>query len=128
LPVQDLIFVVIQAYLPEGEIFTGIGVLLSVRILIPLLRRHYNPPSKATKAISATQNALTNVFERIEEFFRRLETYIQVPPTAGMTHMMVAIMIEVLSILAIVTREVDRHRPGKLITCMNRHCRLIVTQ
>jgi len=129
LPVQDLIFVVIQAYLPTGEIFTGIGVLLSVRIfLIPLLRQHYNPLSKATKAISASQNALTNVFERIEIFFRRLETYVQVPPTAGMTQIMVEIMIEVLSILAIVTREVSQGRAGKLIACMNRHCRLIVTQ
>ena len=41
LPVQDLIFVIIQVDLPVGEIFAGIRVLLrlSVRIfLIPLLR------------------------------------------------------------------------------------------
>ena len=41
LPFYDLIFVVIQVYPPAGVIFTGIGVLLSVRIfLIPQLRLH----------------------------------------------------------------------------------------
>jgi len=110
-------------------IFAGIGVLLSVSIFsIPLLRRLEHPPSKATKAVSASQDALTNVFERIENFFRRLETYVQVPPTAGMTDMIVKIMIEVLSILAIATREISQGRASKLMTCMSRHCRLIVVQ
>ena len=128
MPVQDLIFVIIQVDFPAGEIFAGIRVLLrlSVRIfLIPLLRRHYNPLSKATTGISASQIALTD----IETCFRRLETYVQVPPTAGMTHKMVEIMIEVLSILAIVTREASGEgQAGKLIAYMNRHCRSIVTQ
>jgi len=45
-----------------------------------------------------------------------------------MTHNMVEIMIEVLSILAIVTKEAGQGHAGKLIAYMNRHCRLIVTQ
>jgi len=85
-------------------------------------------PSKATKAVSTSQDALTNVFERIENFFRRLETYVEVPPTAGMTDMIVKIMIEVLSILAIATREISQGRASKVMTCMSRHCRLIVVQ
>ena len=84
--------------------------------------------SKATKAVSASQDALANVFERIENVFRRLEIYVQVPPTAGMTDMIVKIMIQVLSILAIATREISQGRASKLMTCMNRHCRLIVVQ
>jgi len=84
--------------------------------------------SKATKAISASQDALTDVFESIENFFRRLETYVQVPPTPGMTDMIVKIMTELLSILAIATREISQSRASKLIACINRDCRLIVVQ
>ena len=56
------------------------------------------------------------VFERIENFFRRLETYVELPPTAGMTDIMVKIMAEVLSILSIVTKEVKQSRTSELIT------------
>jgi len=42
--------------------------------------------------------------------------------------MIVKIMIEVLSILAIATREISHSRASKLIARMNRHCRLIVVQ
>jgi len=110
-------------------IFTGIGVLLSVSIFsITLLRRLDDPLPKATKAISCRQDALVNVFECIENFFRRLETYVQVPPTPGMTDMIVKIMTEVLSILAIATKEISQSRASKLIVYMNRHYRPIVVQ
>ena len=79
-------------------------------------------------AVSASQSVLTNVFERIENFFRRLETYVQVPPTPGMTDMIVKIMTEVLSILAIATREISQSRASKLFACMNSHCQLTVIQ
>jgi hypothetical protein len=46
------------------------------------------------------------MFERIENFFRRLEVYTAVPPTPEMTDMMVKIMVEVLSILGIATKEI----------------------
>jgi len=71
--------------------------------------------SKAAKDVSGIQDALTTVFERIENFFRRLETYVQVPPTTGMTDIIVKIMIQVLSILAIATREINQSRASKLI-------------
>jgi len=46
-------------------------------------------------------------------FFRRLETYTQVPPTPEMTDMIVQIMVEVLSILGIATKEVRQGRLSK---------------
>jgi hypothetical protein len=39
-----------------------------------------------------------------------------------MTDMIVKIMIEVLSILAIATREINQSRASELIACMNGHC------
>ena len=43
-------------------------------------------------------------------FFRRLETYTQVPLTTEMMDMMIQIMVEVLSILGIATKEIKQGR------------------
>ena len=59
---------------------------------------------------------IATVFERIENFFRRLETHVEVPPTAGMTDIIVKIMVEVLLILSIVTKEIKQSRASELIT------------
>ena len=49
----------------------------------------------------------------MEGFFKRLEKYIKVQPTAALTDVIVKIMVEVISILGIVTKEIGR---GKLST------------
>jgi hypothetical protein len=51
----------------------------------------------------------------MENIFRRLETYIDVPPTAGMTEAIMKVMVEVLRILAIATNEIKQSRASKLI-------------
>jgi hypothetical protein len=53
---------------------------------------------------------LIELFERIEYFFKRLESYTAVPPTGAMTDITVKIMIEVLNILAIATKEMRQGR------------------
>ena len=77
---------------------------------------HDAKPSQAAKAVSDSQDVLSTVFERVENFFRRLETYVQVPPTAGMTDIIVKIMVEVLFILSIATKEIKQSRASELIT------------
>ena len=61
---------------------------------------------------------LATVFEHIENFFRRLETYVEVPPTTGMIDMIVNIMVEVLSILSIATKEIKQSRTSELIAAL----------
>ncbi|KAH9957353.1 hypothetical protein BC827DRAFT_1157345 [Russula dissimulans] len=85
-------------YPPAAVIFSAIGVLLST-----------------VKAVRATEAALVSLFERIESFFRRLEAYIAVPSIAGMKDTMVRIMVEVLSILAIVTKEIKQNRAATFL-------------
>ena len=46
----------------------------------------------------------------MEYFFKRLENYLEVRPTAAMTDIIVKIMVEVLSILGIVTKEIEQGR------------------
>jgi len=65
--------------------------------------------------MDASEHVLIDLFERIEHFFRRLESYAKVRPTAAMTDIIVKIMIEVLSTLAIATKEITQKRASELI-------------
>jgi hypothetical protein len=44
---------------------------------------------------------LADLFERIEQFFKRLECYTEIRPTEAMTDTIIKTMVELLSILAI---------------------------
>jgi hypothetical protein len=60
--------------------------------------------------VQASQDTLIDIFERIENFFQRLEIYTEVAPTPEMTDIIIKIMVEVLSILGIATREMKQSR------------------
>ncbi|KAH9178014.1 hypothetical protein EDB89DRAFT_2239731 [Lactarius sanguifluus] len=83
---------------PAKAIFAGIGVLL-----------------QAVKDVRASQNTLVDLFGRMEYFFKRLEKYMDIRPTAAMTDIIVKIMVEVLSILGIMTKEIRQGRTKKYL-------------
>jgi hypothetical protein len=72
----------------------------------------YNP--QTVKDVQASHGTLIDIFERIENFFRRLENYAEVPPTPEMMDMIGKIMVEVLSILAMATKEIKQGRTSEL--------------
>ncbi|KAH9979208.1 hypothetical protein BJV77DRAFT_1154339, partial [Russula vinacea] len=86
------------AFSPANVVFSGIGVLLL-----------------AAKDVDASQDVLIDIFVRIECFFKRLESYTEVRPTAAMSDVIVKIIIEVLSILAIATKEIKQGRSKKFL-------------
>jgi len=59
---------------------------------------------------------LIDLFERIGRFFNRLEFYTERTPSGAMTDMMVEVVVEVLSVLAIVTVEIKQRRRSQFIT------------
>ena len=65
---------------------------------------------QAAKDARASQDTIIDIFERIEMFFRRLETYTQVPATTEMMEMIIQIMVVVISILGIATKEIKQSR------------------
>ena len=65
---------------------------------------------QAAKDVRASQDTFMDIFERIEMFFRRLELYTSVPPTTEMMDTIILIMVEVLSILGVATKEIRRGR------------------
>ena len=58
---------------------------------------------------------LIDIFIRIENFFKRLESYIEVTPTAPMADVIVKIMAEVLSIIATATKEIKQGLPSECV-------------
>ena len=53
------------------------------------------------KEVIASQDTLIYIFERIENFFKRLEEYAEVPTTGAMKDIIVKIMVEVPGFLAL---------------------------
>ena len=51
---------------------------------------------------------LVDLFTRIENFFKRFETYAEVRLPDGMTELIIKIMVEVLGILAITTKWIKQ--------------------
>ncbi|KAI9434714.1 hypothetical protein H4582DRAFT_1855816 [Lactarius indigo] len=87
----------------------GVGLVSVGRMLYPC----DSPIIQASKDVSASHDILIDIFERIENFFKRLEAYTEVPQTAAMTDVIVKIMVEVLSIFAIATKEIRQGRAKK---------------
>ena len=89
--------------------FTGIDVLLAVR---PLTALFSQVPcdvrlSQAASGVTSSYDALLKLFEHLGNFLRRLEIYISAPPTTKMTDIIVEIIIQVLSVLALATKEIN---------------------
>jgi hypothetical protein len=63
--------------------------------------------------VHKSHETLVDIFERIESFFRRLEIYTQVPPTTEMMDTIIQIMVQVLTILGIATKEMNQSRISK---------------
>ena len=70
-------------------------------------------PSQAAIDARASQDNLIDIFERMEKFFQRLEIYTRVSPPPEMIDIIVKIMVEVLSILEVATKEMKQGRTSK---------------
>ena len=64
---------------------------------------------QAAKDVAASRDTLLDIFGRIEGFFRRLETYIEVPTMDAMRDIIIQIMVEVLGIFGTVTKEIKQN-------------------
>ena len=63
------------------------------------------------KGVIDDYSALADLLESIQHFLNRLEVYTEIPPTEAMNEMIVKILVELLSTLALTTKETKQ---GKL--------------
>ena len=92
---NDSLTRITQVFSPAKVIFAGAGVLLQVCsfLNVSLQSEHDTESRQAAKDVSAAQDTLIDIFERIENFFKRLETYTEVRPSVAMTDIIVKIMV-----------------------------------
>ena len=87
------------------------GVLLAVCITGFLQNfSHDICKYQAIKDVSASYDALVELFELIESFLRRLDIYTKVQSTTAMTETVVKILVEILATLALATQQAKQGR------------------
>jgi hypothetical protein len=65
-------------------------------------------PSQAVKDTTASYDTLVDLLESMEGFLNRLDIYTKFPPTPIMAEIIVKIMVELLSTLAVATKQMNR--------------------
>jgi hypothetical protein len=68
---------------------------------------------QAASGVTSSYDALLDLFECLGNFLKRLEIYTNIPPTPTMTDIIVKIMIELLSVLALATTQIRQGRFSK---------------
>ena len=81
---------------------------VSVHFLSDIVRQ-------AAIGITSSYDALLELFECLGSYVKRLEIYTTIPPTPIMTEVIVKVMAELLSVLALATRQIKQGRFSECI-------------
>jgi hypothetical protein len=65
---------------------------------------------QAASGVSSSYDDLLKLFESLGGFLKRLEIYTEIPPTPIMTGMVVKIIVELLSVLSLATKQIRQGR------------------
>jgi hypothetical protein len=68
---------------------------------------------QAASRVTSSYDALLNLFESLGNFLKRLEVYTTIPPTPMMMDLIIKIMVELLSVLALATKQIKQGRFSK---------------
>jgi hypothetical protein len=63
--------------------------------------------------VRESYDTLIDVFECIENFLSRVKIYTEIKPTSAMTEMVIKIMVELLAVLALATKQINQGRLSK---------------
>jgi hypothetical protein len=101
---------------PAKAIFTGIDVLLAVRAFDTFFNQVLSDVilCQAVNGVTSSYDAVLELFECLGNFLKRLEIYLTIPPTTMMTDAIIKIMVELLSVLALATKQI---RQGRFSEC-----------
>jgi len=68
---------------------------------------------QAAKGVVDSYDGLVDLLEAIEHFLKRLDIYTELPPAPTMDELVVKIMVELLSTLALATKELKQGRSSE---------------
>ena len=80
---------------------------------LPIAHRAYRYDIRvhqAANGVIASYDATDDLLKSIEHFLKRLDIYTEIPPTPAMDKILVKIMVELVSILALATSELKQGR------------------
>jgi hypothetical protein len=63
--------------------------------------------------VTSSYDALLELFECLGNFLKRLEIYTTIPPTPILAEVIVKIMVELLSVLALASKQIKQGRFSK---------------
>ena len=68
---------------------------------------------QAASGVATSYDALLELFECLGSILKRLEIYTTIPPTPMLTDLIVKIMVELLSVLALAFKQIKQGQFGK---------------
>ena len=106
---------ILKSLPPAKAILTGIAVLIAVCALRNFLRSitSHIQAHQAAKGLTPNYDELIDLLESIEHLLKPLDIYAQIPPTPAMDEIVVKIMAELLSTLALMTKELKQGRTSE---------------
>ena len=105
---------------PASAVFVGIDILLGVCPSDVLFNQFSRDVwvLQAASGVTSSYDALMDLFECLGNFLKRLEIYTTIPPTPMMTNIIVKILVALLSVLALATKQIKQGRFSKCsVTC-----------
>jgi hypothetical protein len=102
----------LQTFPPAKAIQSGLAILLVVCALLWFIWTHpcNIQVNQAANGVISSCDALVDLLESTEHLLSRLDVYMRVPPTPAMDEIVLKIMVELLSTLALATRELKQGR------------------
>jgi hypothetical protein len=70
---------------------------------------------QSAKGIISNCDALVDLLESIEHFLNRLNIYTRIPPTPAIDEIVVKVLVELISTLALVTEELKQRRSSESV-------------
>ena len=107
----------LQQFSPAKAILAGLAILLAVCIALLLLHRYPCDVqvNQETKGVISSVDALVDLLESVERFLCRLEIYARIPPTPETDEVVIKIMVELLSTLALATKQLKRGQSSEYV-------------
>jgi hypothetical protein len=105
----------LQPHSPGKAILAGLAILFNVCVILqyPCGYRCDIQVIQAANGINFDDDALVNLVESIDHFLMRVGIYTRIPPTPEMHEMVFNIIVEILSTLALVTKELRQGRSSE---------------
>jgi hypothetical protein len=107
----------LQIFPPAKAIQACLAILLDVRAVLHFICRWPGDVRaiQSAKGIISNCDALVDLLESIEHFLNRLNIYTRIPPTPAIDEMVVKVLVELISTLALVTEELKQRRSSESV-------------